>query len=322
MTLRLVFHLPLRQMEGFLRSILKLMGLDLPCPDHTTVSRRNRTVDLRNHIDRLPKGPVCFILDSTGLMICGQGEWHSKKHREKWRKRWKNLHVGVDGEGWMLASTVTDGRDPDPSQEPGLLSQLGRQIDRLVEDGVYDQESVYEVLEQHSPGVSVIIPPRKEAGLSRKATTSPTQRDVHIAEIQSKGRFKWKRESVYYRQNYAENAFFLVILILTKPLGSYMAKVFEGKRTFLHAMLRPVERGIYRLCGIREEEEQRWTGYAGALLLFSLTSLLLTYFIQPLQGHLPINPQGFGTAHPPAGATVMTSDLAFNTAVSFKANTN
>ncbi len=117
-------------------------------------------------------------------------------------------------------------------------------------------------------------------------------------------------------------AFFLIILALTKPLGAYMARVFEGGRTFIHLALRPMETWIYRLCGIREEEEQHWTGYAGALLLFSLAGLLLTYFIQRLQGHLPFNPQGFSTAHPPAGATVMTSDLAFNAAVSFTTNTN
>ncbi len=116
--------------------------------------------------------------------------------------------------------------------------------------------------------------------------------------------------------------FFLVILALTKPLGAYMARVFDGGRTFMHRALRPLEMGIYRLCGIREEEEQRWTGYAGALLLFSLAGLLLTYFILRFQGHLPYNPQGFGTAHQPAGATVMTPDLAFNTAVSFTTNTN
>lgn len=117
-------------------------------------------------------------------------------------------------------------------------------------------------------------------------------------------------------------AFFLIILALTKPLGAYMARIFEGRRTFLHGVLRPLEIGIYKLCGIREGEEQHWTGYTGALLLFSLAGLLLTYFIQRFQGHLPLNPQGFGTAHPPAGATVMTSDLAFNTAVSFTTNTN
>ncbi len=117
-------------------------------------------------------------------------------------------------------------------------------------------------------------------------------------------------------------AFFLIILALTRPLGAYMTRVFEGRRTFMHGVLHPIETGIYRLCRLREEEEQHWTGYAGALLIFSLVSLLITYFIQRLQGYLPLNPQGFSTPHPPAGATVMTSDLAFNTAVSFTTNTN
>jgi len=116
--------------------------------------------------------------------------------------------------------------------------------------------------------------------------------------------------------------FFLVLLALTKPLGSFMARVFEGERTWLHKILQPLERLIYRLCGIQESQEQRWTGYAASLLMFSLASLLLTYLIQRIQGLLPFNPQGFGTAHAAQGATAMTPDLAFNTAVSFTTNTN
>ena len=118
------------------------------------------------------------------------------------------------------------------------------------------------------------------------------------------------------------SVFFLTVLALTKPVGAFMARVFEGERTWLHPALRPLERLIYRLCGIREDHEQRWTGYAAALLAFSLASLVLTYLIQRLQGLLPFNPQGFGTAHAAQGATAMTPDLAFNTAVSFTTNTN
>ena len=117
-------------------------------------------------------------------------------------------------------------------------------------------------------------------------------------------------------------AYFLAILAFTRPLGSFMARVFEGRRTFLHPVLRPLEWAIYRLCGIKEEQEQRWTGYAGALLMFSLVGLLLTYLIQRVQGLLPLNPQGFGTAHAAQGAAAMTPDLAFNTAASFTTNTN
>jgi K+-transporting ATPase ATPase A chain len=116
--------------------------------------------------------------------------------------------------------------------------------------------------------------------------------------------------------------FFALLLILTKPLGKFMAGVFEGKRTWLHPLLRPLERLIYKLSGIREDAEQRWTQYTASLLVFSLVSFLFVYLIQRLQGLLPFNPMHFSTAHAPAGATPMTPDLAFNTAVSFMTNTN
>src|SRR4029450_5821117 len=74
LTLRLLFRLPLRQTEGFLSSLLTLMGVTLPCPDHTTLSRRNTTVAIRRQGDRAPAGPVALIVDSTGLKVCGQGE--------------------------------------------------------------------------------------------------------------------------------------------------------------------------------------------------------------------------------------------------------
>jgi K+-transporting ATPase ATPase A chain len=109
--------------------------------------------------------------------------------------------------------------------------------------------------------------------------------------------------------------YFLILLAITKPVGLYMARVFNGERTFLHPVLRWLEALIYKLSGIREEAEQRWTQYAGALLSFSVFGFLLAYVIQRAQGYLPLNPQNFGTP-------VMTPDLAFNTAVSFVTNTN
>jgi K+-transporting ATPase ATPase A chain len=107
--------------------------------------------------------------------------------------------------------------------------------------------------------------------------------------------------------------FFLVLLALTKPLGAYMAKVFSGERTFLHTLLRPLEVGLYKLCGIDEAGEQRWTLYAGSMLAFSLVSILFTYAILRIQQWLPLNPQGLGN---------VGTDLSFNTAVSFASNTN
>ena len=109
--------------------------------------------------------------------------------------------------------------------------------------------------------------------------------------------------------------FFGLILFLTKPMGSFMARVFAGERTFLTPALKPVERLLYRLFGVREDEDMAWTTYAFALLMFSVVGGLVTYALLRLQAYLPLNPQHFGGKQ-------MTPDLAFNTAMSFTTNTN
>ena len=109
--------------------------------------------------------------------------------------------------------------------------------------------------------------------------------------------------------------FFGLLLLLTKPMGAYMARVFHGERSLLSPALRPVERLFYKLLGIREDEEMKWTTYASALLMFSVVGGVLSYALLRLQGHLPFNPQHFSGKE-------MTSDLAFNTSMSFTTNTN
>ena len=107
--------------------------------------------------------------------------------------------------------------------------------------------------------------------------------------------------------------FFLIILAVTKPLGVFMARVFSRERTFLDPILRPIERVIYRLTGVNEDREMRWTEYAVAMLLFSVVSMVVLYALQRLQQYLPLNPQQLGAIEPSS---------AFNTAVSFTTNTN
>src|ERR1700676_4206520 len=116
--------------------------------------------------------------------------------------------------------------------------------------------------------------------------------------------------------------FFLIVLALTKPVGVFMYRVFEGERTFLHPVFRPLERLIYWLGGAREGEEQSWIRYSASMISLSIFSFLFVYMLQRLQGHLPLNPMHFSTPQAPQGATKMTPDLAFNTAVSFVTNTN
>ena len=116
--------------------------------------------------------------------------------------------------------------------------------------------------------------------------------------------------------------FLAIVLAITKPIGVFMYRVFEGERTFLHPILRPLERLIYWCGGVREDEEQSWVRYSGAMISLSIFSFLFVYLLQRLQGHLPLNPMHFSTPQAPSNATAMTPDLAFNTAVSFITNTN
>src|SRR5579862_6985659 len=108
--------------------------------------------------------------------------------------------------------------------------------------------------------------------------------------------------------------FLALIFAVTKPMGIFMARVFGRERTFLDPVLRPIERLLYRVTGVDEQHEMRWTEYAVAMLLFSAVSMLVLYLIERVQGMLPLNPQHFGAVTP--------EHLAFNTAASFTTNTN
>ncbi len=105
----------------------------------------------------------------------------------------------------------------------------------------------------------------------------------------------------------------VLLLLITRPIGGYMTRVFNGERTLLSPVLRPLERATYRLCGVDETQEQYWVSYAIAMLAFSLAGFVVMYGIQRLQNVLPFNP---------AGQDAVSPDLAFNTSVSFMTNTN
>ena len=111
LTLRLVFRVPVRQAEGFWRSVLSLMGVDLAAPDHTTLSRRSQSLAVE--FRRIPsRGPIHLIVDSTGLSIVGEGEWAAVKHGGRGHRGWKTRHRAVDRVGVIVAHALTDSRTP------------------------------------------------------------------------------------------------------------------------------------------------------------------------------------------------------------------
>jgi len=200
-----VFHQPLRQTEGLLRSIADVLDISIAIPDHTTLSRRAGGLTiLPKHIDRAE--PLHLLVDSTGLKIYGEGEWLDQKHGIRSRRRWRKLHLGMDaGTHEIVAVELTPDDAGDVSEIPRLLDQIEADVDSMTADGAYDGEAVYNAVAERHPDAAVIIPPRVTAVASG---TTATQRDLHVATIAKHGRMGWQRRSGYNRRSLIETAMF------------------------------------------------------------------------------------------------------------------
>jgi hypothetical protein len=207
LTLRAVFRLALRQTEGLIGSIIRLLGLDLPVPDHTTLSRRAETLAVPRPGPSRDTEPLHLLVDSTGLQLCGPGEWLIEKHGTRRRRSWRTLHLGVDAEsGQIVAAELTTHDADDAAQVGPLLDQVAGPVASLTGDGAYDQDRVYQAVAARHPDAVVIIPPRSSAVLSETAATTPTQRDRHMQAIAETGRMAWQKASGYSRRARIEAA--------------------------------------------------------------------------------------------------------------------
>src|SRR5215217_3386515 len=192
LTLRAVFRLAYRQTEGLIGSVIGLLGLALRVPDHTTLSRRATTLEVPR--PRSGSEPMHLLVDSTGLKLCGAGEWLVEKHGTRMRRSWKKLHLGLDADtGRIVAAMLTDHDVDDASRVGPLLDQIHDPIASFTGDGAYDQEGVYAGVAERHPEASVVVPPRSTAVPSDTAETAPTQRDRHVQVIAEKGRMGWQK---------------------------------------------------------------------------------------------------------------------------------
>ena len=204
LTLRLAFGLPVRQAEGFLRSVLFLLHVDLDAPDHTTLSRRSQ--HLQVEFQRVPVSvPIHLIVDATGLSIFGEGEWAAVKHGGRGRRGWKKLHLGVAGSSAIVAHTLTGGTGDDAPTGLALIETIDDEIARVTADGAYDTVAIYEAADVR--GATVVVPPTITPAVSRRRPRS-SLRDRTIRRVTQIGRRRWKKRSGYHRQARVENAFF------------------------------------------------------------------------------------------------------------------
>jgi hypothetical protein len=206
LTLRTMFRLALRQTEGLIGSILQLLGLDLAVPDHSTLSRRAETLEMPRPCAG-SRESVHLLVDSTGLRLCGPGEWLIEKHGSRRRRAWGKLHIGVDANtGQILASELTTSDVDDGSQIGPLLDQITAPLASFTGDGAYDQEGVYNTVATRHPDAEVIVPPRETAVLSEDDQAGPTQRDRHLQNIAEHGRTGWQKRSGYNRRALVETS--------------------------------------------------------------------------------------------------------------------
>jgi len=201
LTMRAVFRLAYRQAEGLIGSIIGLLGISLRVPDHTTLSRRAATLEVprpRNAGAGAGGEPMHLLVDSTGLKLCGKGEWLLEKHGTATRRSWRMLHLGVDaGTGRIVASTLTPKEVDDASQVDPLLDQVAGSVASFTADGAYDQDRVYAGVAERHPEAAVVVPPRANAVPSDTAESAPTQRDGHLQHIARHGRMSWQSASGY-----------------------------------------------------------------------------------------------------------------------------
>jgi len=225
LTIRMVFRLPLRQTEGFLRCLAELFEIDLPIPDHTTLSRRLKSLRVIG-FRRLPTNrPIHLLIDSTGRRIHG-GHMQKPPRNRAWRK----LHLAVEADtGQIVASHLTTRRTHDCTQVPALLEQIYEPIASVSADGAYDTKAVYEAAYERGEGraVRVLIPPRRDAQLSPKSSAALQERDRNIRSIRELGRREWHTHSGYSQRSMAENTVFRYKTIIGRSMRS---RTFDGQR--------------------------------------------------------------------------------------------
>jgi hypothetical protein len=220
LTLREVYGLPLRSTQGLVRSVLRLMGADVPAPHYSTLSRRAAALEVK--LPRLSEGPLHLAVDSTGIKLYGEGEWKVRTHGKEKRRTWRKLHLLLDHTTHeCVALSMTDKDVLDRRELPGLLGTVEGEVAEVLGDGAYDFQGCYKAI--HAVGARAVIPPQVRA----RVRGGEEFRDRNAAVLRGRevGRDAWKREAGYHRRSLAETA-----MMRLKAIFSDRLRAREWKR--------------------------------------------------------------------------------------------
>jgi hypothetical protein len=208
--LRVLYHLPYRQLEGFLISLVKRSGWSLDVPDYTVIHRRTKTLNVKiNEHTVSGRGKKYIVIDSTGLKVYGEGEWKVRQHGYGKRRSWMKMHLAIDESTAIIESCETTTNTVDDAEMVQyLLENIKDPIAKIAGDGAYDVAKVYEIAYRRK--IKAIIPPRRNAKIHKHGNRKdkPLIRDENIRGVRQLGRRKWKEKNNYHRRSMAETAMF------------------------------------------------------------------------------------------------------------------
>ena len=236
LTIKEVFHLTNRGVEGFMRSVFALLKMALPVPDHSTLSKRGRS--LKVTLPKKTDPSLNIVMDSTGLKIYGEGEWKVRQHGVSKRRTWRKLHLGANPEsGEIQAVLLTENSLSDDEVVKSLLEQIEQEIAKFAADGAYDKRRVYDALNEHSPEVEILIPPRKNAHIWQHGNSKEERhkRDENLRYIRKHGRRQWKEDSGYHIRSLAETIMFRLKTIFGDKLSARLLET-QTTQAFIRCM--------------------------------------------------------------------------------------
>lgn len=220
-SLKFVFQQAGRQTGGLLASIFELLKVDLPVPDHSTLSRRMAGVEVGLPL-KVNKSARHLVIDSTGLKVFGEGEWKVRTHGASKRRTWRKLHLCIDAAtGEVIVAGASENSVSDGEMLPEMIKAVEGEIEQVSADGAYDRRKVYQVLEEREIKRAA-IPPRQNAKIWQHGNSRKERliRDENLRLIRKHGRPKWKREANYHQRSLAETGVFRFKTIFTDKLQS------------------------------------------------------------------------------------------------------
>ena len=231
LSLRFVFKQPLRSMEGFAKSLVSMMKLNLDVPDYSTLSLKINKMNIRLPPITKDKAGHVISIDSTGLKIHGQGEWNRKKHAQKDRREWVKMNLAIDNNSMQILaveSTADDVHDCEVFDT--LIDSIPGQIDKALGDGAYGTVGAYKKCDERN--IKLVAKPKSSDVVNQDATEQHIlNRNQHVAYFQEKGIYAWANKNNYWDRNRAETTMSRFVTTFTDRLTSRNVKSQKNEIT-------------------------------------------------------------------------------------------